>query len=514
MDEGGWARRIGLVGWIVAIGAGLVLRFVQVSPLWLDEALSVNIASLPLGEIPEALRHDGHPPLYYFLLHGWMSLVGSGDAAVRALSGLISLAVVGVAGIIGSRLGGRRMAQATVLLVLSNPFVARYATEVRMYSLVMLLVLLGWLATQAALRNPSLGRLTLIALLSGTLVLAHYWALWLLVATEVGLVILYWRHPRANPDRPSPPRPNIVRVALAIPCGAVLVIPWLPSMLEQLRHTGTPWGEAIRPTSALGITLIDLAGVRPPEVILLAGALAALIVLGLFAHRDRLAADELRVDLERTGPLRWEALTVVLTLVIGGSVAFVAGSAFQSRYASVSVPLILLVAAAGLTALPRRTALIAIVGTVGLGLAVSAVGAVHFERTQAREIADAIDADGAREGDVVVYCPDQLGPAVDRLLDERLTGLAYPTLGSPERVDWVDYSERNDAADPTAIASEIEQRADGHRVYLVWAIGYRTFGRQCERLFAELAATRTGRTLVRADSKFYEPSALTVFDAS
>ena len=73
--------------------AAVAFRFVTRSPLWLDEALSVNIARLPLGDIPEALRHDGHPPLYYFLLHGWMELFGDGDVAVRALSGLFGLAL-------------------------------------------------------------------------------------------------------------------------------------------------------------------------------------------------------------------------------------------------------------------------------------------------------------------------------------------------------------------------------------------------------------------------------------
>src|SRR5918998_6689046 len=78
------------VGAVVA--AGVVLRFVQRSPLWLDEALSVNIAGLPVGDLLDALRHDGHPPLYYLLLHYWMELVGDGDMAVRALSGLFAVA--------------------------------------------------------------------------------------------------------------------------------------------------------------------------------------------------------------------------------------------------------------------------------------------------------------------------------------------------------------------------------------------------------------------------------------
>ena len=50
-----------------AVAVAVIARFVTTSPLWLDEALSVNIASLPLGDIPDALRQDGHPPLYYLV---------------------------------------------------------------------------------------------------------------------------------------------------------------------------------------------------------------------------------------------------------------------------------------------------------------------------------------------------------------------------------------------------------------------------------------------------------------
>ena len=53
---------------------------------WIDEAISVGIASHPLTEIPGALRQDGSPPLYYLLLHEWMALVGTGEEETRALS--------------------------------------------------------------------------------------------------------------------------------------------------------------------------------------------------------------------------------------------------------------------------------------------------------------------------------------------------------------------------------------------------------------------------------------------
>src|SRR3546814_17504387 len=78
------------VAGLVVIGS--VARFLTGSPLWLDEALSVNLASLPLGDIEGALRRERHPPLYYWLLHGWLEVSGDRARAPRAMSGVNSLA--------------------------------------------------------------------------------------------------------------------------------------------------------------------------------------------------------------------------------------------------------------------------------------------------------------------------------------------------------------------------------------------------------------------------------------
>ena len=72
-----------LVAGAVVVAAGIVLRFVTRSDLWLDEALSVNIARLPFSDLHEALKHDGAPPLYYVLLHLWTDVFGTSDFAVR-----------------------------------------------------------------------------------------------------------------------------------------------------------------------------------------------------------------------------------------------------------------------------------------------------------------------------------------------------------------------------------------------------------------------------------------------
>src|SRR5205085_7240532 len=89
---------------VVVVAVGVALRFLTSSHLWLDEALTVNIARLPLSRIPDALRHDGSPPLYYLLLHWWIAAFGAGDIAVRALSAVLAIATLPLLWLAGQRL--------------------------------------------------------------------------------------------------------------------------------------------------------------------------------------------------------------------------------------------------------------------------------------------------------------------------------------------------------------------------------------------------------------------------
>src|SRR5512133_2345443 len=48
--------------------------------LWMDEGLSIGIASQPVLDSPHVLRVDGSPPLYYMLLAVWTRVFGNGPA--------------------------------------------------------------------------------------------------------------------------------------------------------------------------------------------------------------------------------------------------------------------------------------------------------------------------------------------------------------------------------------------------------------------------------------------------
>src|SRR5690349_23080098 len=90
---GGVDGRLIVSGIVVALVGGFFYVHTSVH-LWLDEALSVNIARLPLSQLQNALKHDGAPPLYYLLLHGWTSVFGTGDTAVRSLSSVCMAAAL------------------------------------------------------------------------------------------------------------------------------------------------------------------------------------------------------------------------------------------------------------------------------------------------------------------------------------------------------------------------------------------------------------------------------------
>jgi mannosyltransferase len=507
--------------WMLVLGAavvvaGIVLRFVTRSDLWLDEALSVNIARLPLGDLHEALKHDGAPPLYYVLLHFWTDVLGTSDLAVRALSGLISVATLPLAWFAGRRLGRpgppgpvrddssktRLVAALVVIVFATSPYMIRYGTEARMYSLVMFLVTAGYLALRRALEHPSIGRVALVALLVPLLLYTQYWTIYLLVVVGVGVLWCALR------GRTPELRHSARRVVVALLVGGLTFVPWLPTFRYQADHTGTPWGDPQLPWSALREALDQFSGgtsLFHGEANIMGALLVILLVLAAFG----VAAGARHVDLDiRTRPaVRWELAAAIGALTVGITFAYVSGSAFDGRYASMMFPLLLLVVAYGFTVFSSRAVM---AGALAVFVAIGLVGGIRNavdNRTQAAQVA-AIIASEAKPGDVVVYCPDQLGPAVSRLLGHRtgLEQMTFPVGARPEIVDWVDYRDVIARTDPATFAADVIERAGDHTVWYVATPGYRSLDVKCEAVGSALARARPSGTqrVAEHDSKFFE----------
>jgi mannosyltransferase len=495
----GLPHRAKVIAVTVALVAGLVFFFWTRSDLWLDEALSVNIARLHPGDLREALKHDGAPPLYYLLLHVWTAVLGSGDWAVRALSGVCMVGAAVALWFVGRRIAGPACGWITVLLFALNPYAIRYATEARMYALEMLLVSFGILAFRRALESPRLGRLALFALIVALLLYTQYWALYLLLVIGVLLVALAWRGTYAHAAR---------RMLLAMVIGGLAFAPWLSTFLFQRAHTGTPWGEPVFPGLPWGYTIRDFAGGPTQEGGLLLIPIIGLLLLGLFGTgRDGRRID---IDLHTVPGARWEAIVGGATLFVGFTLNYVAGGAFETRYSAVVFPLFVVVVARGVTTLtaPRvQTAVLVVV--LGLGF-VGGVRNVKTNRTEAGQVA-AVLAAQAKPGDLVVFCPDQLGPAVDRLAPAGLDEVTYPFFGSPKFVDWVDYKKRLARQDPEVFARQALERAGSQTVWLVTTQGYLTHPVVCTTLSTLFASKRPRAQLVAPNERIFEHPGLQRF---
>ncbi len=500
-DGPAWLWRIVPIGIGLALVAGVVLRFFAQSELWLDEALTVNIASVPLGDLVDTLRRDGSPPLFYVLLHFWIDIFGDGNAAVRSLSGVFGLAALPAMWFTARRLGGRALAWIALLLLALSPFAIRYSNEARPYSLQILLVLLGTLAMRRAFERPSVARLAVIVLLTGLLLYDAYWSLYLVVVVGAYLVFRSVRDPDPRAAR---------RVLVAVAIGCATFLPWVPVFLDQLAHTGTPWATPVSLTTAVGHALIDFGGGFVPAGWLMGPLLVAFAALGLFG----VALDRryIRLDLLTRPLARNEAAIGIGTLVVGGGIAWVTAGAFEPRYASVVLPLYLLVAAAGFLTLASRTLRSAVFAVVLLLGFAGGIEQGVTNRTQAGEVTSAIN-EAAQPGDVVGFCPDQVGPDVDRLLSVDVQALAWPDGASPEFVDWTDYEERNAATDPAAYAQVLlDVAGPGTTIWLVWAPGYRTLETSCEAVVTTLQGERPdAETVVVGDDSFFEFQNLTRF---
>ncbi|HHN93886.1 MAG TPA: phospholipid carrier-dependent glycosyltransferase, partial [Anaerolineae bacterium] len=82
-------------------------------------------------------------PLYFFLLRGWVALVGTSEYGMRFLSLLGGVLAVPLTYALGRRLFSRWTGLVAALLMGISPYQTWYAQEVKMYTLVTALVLLA-----------------------------------------------------------------------------------------------------------------------------------------------------------------------------------------------------------------------------------------------------------------------------------------------------------------------------------------------------------------------------------
>jgi uncharacterized membrane protein len=321
------AAAIALFGALLIVSLAYKARGLG-SAFWIDEGLSVGIASHPLADIPGLLRQDGSPPLYYMLLHVWIGWFGNGEFATQSLSAIFGLLCVPAAFWAGNVMIGRRVAWAAATIAAINPFLTLHSYETRMYAL---LTLLGIVAATAFVLAFIHGRrrwLPAFGVLLAAMVYTHNWGIFFGAASLAAFGWLAWN--AAGEERRVLLRDGAIGFGVTL----LLYLPWLPTLAFQARHTGAPWSNRPTPNDLIFGTGTTIGG-RGPSVAL---ALAAGIALSAFVASRRLR--ELRT-------------TQTLLILFAGSVlfAFLASQlspAWASRYLAITLGPLMLFAAATL----------------------------------------------------------------------------------------------------------------------------------------------------------------------
>jgi uncharacterized membrane protein len=233
---------------LLVLVLGFVLRLPGLTrELWLDEAISLfhargadyMAAVFPNGPefTSDIFTHDGGwrgslqaighidytPPLYYFLLRGWIKLFDEDNQTLRLLSVGFGIATIVAIFLLGRKVFDETTGLAAAGLLAFLPLHIQFSQEVRAYALSILLATLGswafWNAYQAVGQRGEWRRWFLYTVLAAASLYAHYFTVWVIIAH--GLFALV--------------QPRAVRLALVkrlalVAAGIVLLMaPWITS---------------------------------------------------------------------------------------------------------------------------------------------------------------------------------------------------------------------------------------------------------------------------------------------
>ncbi|GEM_PF-4684076 len=332
--------------------------------LWGDSAYSVFSANRSLAEIALDRLTDGHPPLYYYLLHFWVALAGNSEFSVRFLSAISGVLTVPITYQLGRRSFDRWVGIAAAFLTAASPFLVFYSRLPRMYSLLAFLAALSILS----LLNFSKSRMWKSAYVVSTIAMlyAHYFGALAFAAGALVymLVLMYERRFR-----------EAVSYVLYCIFIAIAFIPWaLFSFVSSAGATGDIISNAPSPsnissllgqlwTALLTGELLEIG--RAQTITLVYTALAALCIIVTLVLRS--------IPSGGTRQL-WFFLGFVIVSLLVPLPVFVYFPYFvRPRFIIFLVPFLALIIAFSIWGLARRSG---VLGYTALALMLSLQGVV------------------------------------------------------------------------------------------------------------------------------------------
>jgi mannosyltransferase len=447
---------------LLVVAAILRFAFLGTRELFRDEAASWLLARAPWSEILPRSATEPYAPVFAFALKAVITVVGDSQAALRALSALAGVALVGVTWAWARAAIGPRAAILSAGLVALAPLAIANAREARMYALEALFATVAWWLIWRLLtdRRPMAKRPLRILLAA----LAVGGELWMLptgigaFVTQAGVVgIMLLRAPHAGSRAAS----------VALIAGLATFAPWIPRLLvaaDAGRPFWTPTPNLLDLPETFAVAFTGQA-LSPAWIAAL--PLAGLAFIGLSA-------------LFRARNVRDDANQLATALAICGGAALILlwwtisqwRSAYDSRYLGAAFPPLAMAIAVGWERLatppyPARAASAVRVLSVALVVLI-AIGTVVFEANwisgtrlaPARAAASAL-VPRVRAGDVVLVADARSYFPVAYLVGQESDPIVLP---APVRY-WRSASEAafsgGDLVPPSDMVSEDQSLVAG-----------------------------------------------------
>ncbi len=309
--------------------------------IWYDEAVTLSLLRRPFGDTWTVLREvDAVHGLYYVVLRAWTLVPGDSIEAVRAFSALGVGVTAAATVLLVARHQRLRVAAAAGFFTGVAPGLAWTAVDGRSYAWSAAFAVLATLALDTACRRR---RRRYWVLYGAVCLVACWWHLYLVLLVIAHGVAIFVGLPRARVAW------GVTAAATATGLAPLAVVAWSQrSQVAWLLNVEFTWHRMLLNELTSG-QAADPAGVR---AVLLVGMLA----LGAFGVHH----------LWRDGR-RWLPAVLALwgglpTLVAIGCA--LAGGGMHPRYVTFAVPAVVIAAAVGGAALPKRTPLVAALAAV------------------------------------------------------------------------------------------------------------------------------------------------------
>ena len=212
---------------LLIMGIALALRcaFLAKESLWLDEVESWWFAT----DLGRALKGEStNPPLYYAMLHFWISWLGTSESALRSLSVIPGVLSVGLAYGLAKKLFSRGIALGAAVYQCISSFQIYYSQEARTFAFLEFFLLLAGLTLWSALEATAGAQRFLYfagyALAIGLSLYSHFISVFFLAGA--GLFVLLCR------------RKQLIPFLASGTAGGLLFLPWLPTLLRAASGSG------------------------------------------------------------------------------------------------------------------------------------------------------------------------------------------------------------------------------------------------------------------------------------